>query len=481
MPGAMLVSDINQETIDAVRQALTATGEIAKAGDTTTQGYTTDTGLVGINLESPAKSLFPVLSPWRNRFPRRPAAVGASAVQWRAITAINAANVKAGVAEGLRNTPISVTEANKSQAYKEFGLDNFVTFKAQDFGRGFDDVLARGVANTLAATMVEEEKILVGGNTVAIGKPASVTADDTATDGSGALSAATTYYYAVSALTLYGFLNGAKGGSAPDETDGRTGSHDTTASGAGSDAIHIVWPAVRGAAAYNIFAGASTGGRKWLATVTANEYTILANAAGGNNLMNAADLTADALSFDGVIPQIEGSGLGAYWSDMAASTLTGDNAGGITQIDAMLQSLWDNSRIGPTLIAVNSQQAKDLLRKIAANGSTTTFRVNLDIGADGSVRGGMRLGSYLNAYTNQDIPIDIHPFLPPGKIVALSERLPFPMNNVPNPFEVDVNREYTQYDWARVQRKFEFGVYGTECLKVYFPAGCGVLTGIKPG
>ena len=219
----------------------------------------------------------------------------------------------------------------------------------------------------------------------------------------------------------------------------------------------------------------------YVATVTVPAFTFKAVPSGSGNVPNSADQTADALSFDGLIPQIEVAGSGAYFKDLANATLTPDNAGGIVELDAMIQSIWDSARIGPSLILVNSQQARDMLAKIAANGSTTTLRLNAMVDASGIIRGGLVLGSYLNKYTQQDTPIMTHPYMPPGTILAIAERIPYQNNNVPNPFEVETLREYTQYDWALVQRKYEFGVYGTECLKVYFPAGCGVITGIKPG
>jgi len=473
---------VTAETLAAVAAALASPGAVtasdAVLAKASTQGISTTTGLTGYLLEGPAKNLFPVLSPLRNRFTRHPAPIGATAVNWKAITAINAAKVKAGVGEGLRNSVVTTTEVDKSATFKDFGLDDKVTFRAIDAGRGFEDVRAMSTANLLSAVMVEEEKLILGGNTSAIGAPASTTHVDTATAGS--LTAATTYDYAVSALTLYGYLNGATGrgaADAPDESGPRTGSHTT---GAGKTAFAITWPAVRGAVAYNVYIGTSGGTKYYVATTTVPTYEFTA-LVGSGNTVNSADQTADALSFDGVIPQISASGAGAYWKDLAAATLTGDNAGGIVEIDAMLQTLWDNSRISPTILTVNSQQAKDMLAKVAANGSTTTLRLTAAVDASGVIRGGLRLGSYLNKFTGSDVEVFTHPYQAPGTILALSEHLPYPNNNVPNPFELEVLREYTQYDWALVARQYEFGVYATECLKVYFPAGCGVITGIKAG
>src|SRR4051794_29301979 len=117
--------EITAETLAAFQQAL-ASGALdadALAKATTTQGFSSTTAIEGYNLEAPSKSLFPVLSPLRNRIPRSPSS-GGSAVHWKAITAINAAKLKAGVAEGVRNSVVSTTVEDKVQAYKSFGLDD---------------------------------------------------------------------------------------------------------------------------------------------------------------------------------------------------------------------------------------------------------------------------------------------------------------------------------------------------------------------
>jgi hypothetical protein len=487
------------QTIQAIQRAFSkgvvpADLPLAKA---TTQGISTATGLVGINLEAPAKNLFPVLSPLRNRFPRKGAATGSTAVQWRAITGINTTAIKAGVAEGNRNSVVSTAEVDHSQAYKTFGLDDFVTFDAVDAAAGFMDIRAEATANLLAATMVEEEKIILGGNVQAIGKPAAMTTPYGAADSSaaGPFTASTAYDFAVSALTSYGYLNAATGRTggvdASDETDGRTLTTFTT--GSGKTSVVLSWGAVRGAVAYNVFIGTHSGTLYYAFTTAQTsiiiDSTVLAALPGSGHTPNLADQTADALSYDGLIPQIEASaisqytGNGAYFHDMQGAQLSSDNANGVPEIDAMLRYLWDHWRIGPTALIVNAQEAQNIATAIVQGGNAAgTTRWVQQVNADGTVTGGLVADSYRNKFTApRIIPIEIHPYLAPGTIIAISERLPFPRTNVPNPFEIDMRREYTQYDWAQVARKFEFGVYAAGCLKAYFPAGCGTIVGIRDG
>ena len=48
------------------------------------KSITTGTGLVGIDLQAPAKNLYPVLTPLRNSIPRTPGETGLS-TQWRQV------------------------------------------------------------------------------------------------------------------------------------------------------------------------------------------------------------------------------------------------------------------------------------------------------------------------------------------------------------------------------------------------------------
>jgi hypothetical protein len=44
---------------------------------------------------------------------------------------------------------------------------------------------------------------------------------------------------------------------------------------------------------------------------------------------------------------------------------------------------------------------------------------------------------------------------------------------------MDVLQEYTMFEWARVQRKYEFGIYHREVLKGYFSKAQAVIVCVK--
>ena len=86
--------DFSKMTLETIDQAKALMADATKT-------ITTSTGLTGYSLEAPAKKLYPVLTPLRNRIPRNShQGQGATATNWKAITGINSAKLKASVAFG---------------------------------------------------------------------------------------------------------------------------------------------------------------------------------------------------------------------------------------------------------------------------------------------------------------------------------------------------------------------------------------------
>ncbi|EMT1829225.1 hypothetical protein QI822_002220, partial [Neisseria gonorrhoeae] len=81
------------------------------------------------------------------------------------VTNINVGNQRAGIGEGRRGGVINHETVERNAQFRAIGLENQVTFEADYAARGFEDVKALAVAQTLQATMVAEEMILLGGNT----------------------------------------------------------------------------------------------------------------------------------------------------------------------------------------------------------------------------------------------------------------------------------------------------------------------------
>lgn len=473
-------------------------------------GVTTALALTGYDLSGPAQTLVPLITPLRNRFPRRPGNVGSAAFHKVQITGINTAQIKGSVAFGARNTGITYTTVPKSWSYKSIGMDDLVQFEAFWQGQGFEDLRARSAMTTLWSTMIQEEALLLGANSSLTLTQGTVTLDVSA--GTGVTDGTGVRVYVIP-LTLHGYkfrgvnTSGVAIGIFYNKYKGASAHADSGA--ISNKQVKATWAAVPGAVAYAVFTGQQGVGPYYLqAVVTTNEwdsgtaalsvsgqYTLATSLAAGTPYLTGifseitdADQSTDSNDFDGLMTQIETSGSGSYILDMDNVALTADNAGGVSQLDTMFKWFWDNRKVGPTALVMNAQEALNITNKITGGtGSVVGQRVMLQQGDQKELVGGFFVKGYTNKFTSSlttpgapdVVPFMIHPDMPPGRIVCLTERLPFPKNDIENPIEVRTLQEYADFEWALTQRQYEHGVYCHQTLVCYFTAGLGVIRNIK--
>lgn len=489
-----------QETLDLVKASQQApNAELAKAW---TQSGSATTGITAYNLEAPAKKLYPVITPLRNRIPRINGGGGTQA-NWKAITGINTSKISAGVSQGNRGAAITTSTSDKNAVFRGIGLEDYVTFEADYSAQGFDDVKALAVEGLLRAVMIQEEALILGGNSsVALGTTPTPTTSTSTTGGS---LAAATYNVICVAMTLEAYLrysvsSGLEGQVSRTNTDG---SVDTFGSGCArkstaasqvttgsTSTISASVAAVTGAVAYAWYWG--TAGNELLGAITTiNSVLISAAATGTQNAsaMPATDYSQNSLVFDGMLSQIWSAGSGAYVKNLATGTagtgtpLTSDSAGGIVEIDEALKSFWDNYRLSPTDIYVNAQELQNITKKTLAGSSTAAQRFTFNVD-QGMISGGTMVRSYLNKFSMNgpvEIPIRLHPNLPPGTILFFCDQLPYPLSGVASVLRMLTRREYYQVEWPLRTRKYEYGVYADEVLQNYFPPAFGVISNIGNG
>ena len=458
-------------------------------------------GLQTYDLTAPSQKLYPVLTPLRNRIPR---VGGGRAIQanWKAITGINTSNQRAGVAEGQRGGAIEQTAVERMAAYRGFGLENFVTFEADYAAKGFEDIKAQAVTQTLQATMIAEEMMILGGNTTL---KMGVTPTPTlvaSTDAAGAISAATLSVICVAlGLQAYWDVAGANNGAVgqaldiasakvPGEitrqnTDGTTttfggGSAQKSAAGsvtagAGKKVTASI-PAVRGAVAYAWYWGAA-GSEKLGAVTTAAKVEITANAAG---TQAASELTKDnstsALEYDGLLTQIALPDSGGYFSDKRAGALTSDGAGGVYEFEEAFIHFFTRYRLSPDTVYVNARDLVSLTKLIIGNSGAPLIKLNVDISNTNNIRAGTVVGSYLNKVTGDELNIVVHPNLPAGSYLFYSSRLPAYVQGATSPIQIRTRQEYYQIEWPLRTRKYEYGVYADAVLQCLFTPAFGLIT-----
>ncbi|MBS0200295.1 MAG: hypothetical protein JSR70_07565 [Proteobacteria bacterium] len=429
---------------------------------------------------------------------------GGIATNWRQVSAITGSGVKSmpWVPEGQRSGRMSYTTANKSANYVTLGEEDSVTVEAINAAEGFEDIQSTLAMRLLQQTMMKEEYAILGGNSsLALGTPNAATL---AAAGSGATLPAATYSVIVVALTLEGHLASSLSGGVVQAqsitgADGKTftlngGSSNKSASATQAitlgQTLSATVPVVNGAAAYAWYVG--TAGAETLQAITSlNSATFSAPLTGGQQAATA--ITVDAsrnatYAFDGLLASAFNSGGAAYVKVMPSGTAgagTGLTAGGrrnIVEIDVMLKQMWDQYRLGPTVIYCNSQELQNITNKVMSSSASPIFAANQSepyaVVANGVVQG------YFNPFVAQGqssvVKLVLHPFIPAGTILAYAENLPaqYQSNEVPNVAEVHVRKDYVQTYWPQVTRSRDVGVYVEEALAVYAPFALGIITNI---
>ena len=153
------------------------------------------------------------------------------------------------------------------------------------------------------------------------------------------------------------------------------------------------------------------------------------------------------------------------------------------EIDAALQSFWDNYRLSPTTIWVSSQEQRNITKKVLAGGANAAqrFFINVD---QGQIKGGDLVTAYLNKYSMdgaQIIPVRLHPNIPAGTILFTTDKIPYPISNVANLLQLRMRQDVFAIEWPRRTRKWEFGLYADGVLQNYFPPAFGLMTNIANG
>lgn len=493
------LSQLSQQAVEDFKKSVAKPSQ-QLADDLRKAGITQATGLTAYDLQAPAKNLFPVLTPIRNRI-ARVSGGGGTATNWKRVTAINSAALRGSVQEGKRNGLVTTAVSSKSADYKSIGLEDSITFEAELAAVGFEDVRATQAQRLLWATMIEEELFDLGGNfSVVLGTPTAPTV--TVVDGGGTIADGT-YAVRVVALTLHGYIASsmaagvvqqvsvtpANGGNAFTYGGGSSQKSNATSTGAisaGGDAIiRASTPVVAGAVAYAWYVG--SGGTEYLQAITTiNSVSLTALV---TSTQTAASITADygknELGYDGLLYHAWTSGSGAYIKNLATgtpgtgSTLTADGDGGIVEINEAFLSFWENYKLSPNRIQVNAQEADNITNKVLGS---TAAHVNYVPGAE--FVGGMRIKALLNRFAMgaaPEVPIEIHPNLPKGTILLSTDQLPYPVNGIPNVAEKRLRRDYYQMEWPQTSRQYESGVYFDGVLAHYFPPSLGIITNIANG
>lgn len=494
--------DFIEQTLDRVAKLGAVGNGLAKAG------FTTGTGLTFYDLEAEAKLLYPVLAPIRKRMPRIGSKEGGQglAAHWNIITNPNSTNVTAVVEEGKRGAQITPSVAPKVVTYKGLGLEGIVTWEAEWAAVGYDDVRAIAQRTVLDSMILAEEPMLLWGNSgnagtgLQFGTTPTPTGTPSATGGT--IAAGTDNRVWAVALSHQGWVLSVQAGQVVQSITRANADASTTVINGGSAQVSLTSAAitttgttssivakvaaVKGAAAYAWFIGASAGAANaFFSQITpTNQATITAIPVTGQKVSDlvAADYSYNALAFDGLITQALASN--GYFNSLDGAALTHDGSGGVVEIDSAFKYFWDTYRTSPTRIYWGSQIARDVTRAVTNGGTSSTYQLRGNVQPGGEFTASLAVSSYTNKFAwggAKPIPCEIHPNLPDGHIFFDCEANPYPTANIPIARAVRTRKDYFQVLWPITSRNWQNGIYTDQCLQVYVPYTMGLMSNIGPG
>ena len=491
------MSNPTTDTLDMLK-GIYSNGSLAKAGNT----VTTVNGLVNYDLQAPAKNLYPIITILANKVPRVKGK-GGTATNWKQVSNLIGSGFDAmgWVPEGQRSGVMTLNVANKAASYATIGEEAALTFEAQSASEGFEDERSRNSIRLLQKAMRKEELAILGGNaSVALGTAPTATLSAA---GTGATLAAATYSVICVQLTFEGLKNSSvsAAGVATSQTitgqDGQTftlsgGSSNKSASATqavtlGQTLTASVVPA-QAALGFAWYVGAA-GSETLQSITTIPTASFAAPLATGNQAATAitADNSRNAnYGFDGLLTTALNPANNAYVKQLGGAFLTSSGRGSVNEIDVMLKAMWDNYKLSPTVLYVNSQEQQNITNKVLNGTSGSLVRQTISVGNDGQVVAGNVVSHYYNPFALNGgvmIPILLHPDVPAGCIIGWADNLPaqYQSNEVPNVAEMHMRRDWYEIEWPLVTRSYQHGIYAEGVLAVYAPFAMGVITGVGNG
>jgi hypothetical protein len=454
------------------------------------------TGLVAYDLEAPAKLLTPRPTPLRNRIPRKKG-IGLSH-RFKVISGFTGTgtggvgNIHPGIADTTqtnfapsgasnalyyaRGPKISYAGYDKNVSYSQFSVSDQVTWSAQYAGQGYQDIRQLSRTSLMYSSMLLEERMLLMGRGTSgngfigtLAAPTSVTATArSAAAGETGLSGVTTNIYVKvtsdagdfgQSVLSSGANVAATNGQVVDVTcvlpAGATGVRVYVGTGASDPGDAAKWYA--GRAGYNTFTiqGALPTSGTAASTVT-------------------ADTTAYANGYDGILPICTGPDSG-YVNRLNAVLSTANP--GVEWQNAFV-SLYNSVKADPDRTLLNGADRKQLSDALKGS-SSSNYRMTITQDQLTGVTIGDVVNTIINEVTGKGVAVEVHPWMPQGSSVVLSDSLPIPDSQVSDVWSVFNVQDLMGIDWPVNQFAFESSSYWFGTLVCYAPAWNAAITGIK--
>ncbi len=459
------------------------------------------TGFVPFDLLAPAKLIYPVFSPLRNKIPRVPGQ--GTARKTKVLTGIQGSQT--GTGNGAKRW--SVSESNPATAwpntlpaagsqtavdisipYKFFGLSESLSWLAQFYGQGFEDVSALANLVLMQEAMLAEEYELIWGTGTALSTPAAPTiALRTAGSNETAVAAAGTgnsYFVRVTATNIYGETVMSAAAAAAIGT-------------ATTQVIDVTIAPVNGATQYNIYISAAAATAPPAAAsyflqasgVGGAKFTIQGTLASSGTNPPAADTgTSSTNDYEGLLSILTGhasTDASVYPAGFRAGYLNQSQGTrlGLSALNNALQKVWNAAgayRADPTELICEASDAVQLSNDVLKNqGAGTAYRFMIGQNEIGNITGGAAISMIQNPVTRSLVNILVHPWWTQGTAALMSYSMPMPMSNISNIFEVTNVQDYLSVSWPVIDPTFRYSIFLLGALVAHAPQFCALIQGIQ--
>lgn len=455
------------------------------------------TSFAAFDLEAPAKLLTPRPTPLRNRIPRKKGVgtshrikritgytgtgTGGQGQIWPGIT--ESTTTAFGGINFERGAKISYTSDDIILPYNSYSLSDSVSFDANFSGLGYQDLRQLSSTSTLYATMLMEERMMLMGRGTATGYAGALAAPTITVT---APSAATNQV-ALANATYYVYVTADAGISSTGFGESIVSSVATQATTSQVLKIVVNTP-VAGALGYNVYVGTTTGvaNAKYQGTfksltgfvvgvgsATVGDTLVYSTASAITASRAAADTSAYATGYDGILTTLLGSNTG--FNNNINSTFSNTNAG--TEFQTVFANLYASVKADPDEILMNGSDRKQLSDAIKGS-ANANYRLNISQDETTGVTYGSVVNGIVNETTGKSLGITVHPWLPQGVAPVMSYTLPIPDTEVSDVWSNYLVQDYLGVQWPVTQFAYEFSTYFRGTFFCSAPAWNGIVSGI---
>lgn len=521
----MNISADLRETVEALRGAFgSGSNRISDKGVLAdiAKNFGISSAMQPYDLAEYAVFLQPTFSPLRNQFTRLRRR--GKNFEAKSVTNVDTGNTPGIITEGELAPAVATQFADVTTYFMSYGVSSDpVTMEQLYAGEGENgdfsiDSRAVAVANLLKAQFIKEERLFLGG----VGSTQQVTsinnapvnglsftfggAMGAAPDG-GTLAAATSggtipastavyvQYVAVSAFAIptgmatnagsvpYGSTHA--GQSLPNATTLTV----TTASSGGTNSVVFTPPAYPGPVpviAWVAYASTASGGPFYYAGSTTGAPLTIKSVPTSGQQVPTADRTASV----GAGPNgLNGSFNGILsWIFATGSNATINAVNGAFTLDALntaFTNAFYNQFANPDHIYVSALDMQAFTNAVAPsnNGNQGYWFAAAQGEAQGRLTANYRVSYYTNPVTAKILQVDVHPYLPQGTLIAITEQLPdwYVGNNVPDVWTWAGAMDYLEIDYQPISSNPTW-ISEIRCLgglHCFLPSQNLALTGIS--